>query len=357
MRHVDALFVVCGFGLFGCASAAGDPDAEASELEAGLSGGKLAYQQIDISAGPEGYDFFGATGLSDRGEVFGLAPRCTEVTCDFDLFKLDRELEFSLVAPGFLPAEVNGQGDVGGCVITDLELFTTQAAIVHANGSIEVLPALPGEVSSCIQQLSDNETAVVSSFDAGYVETLYVVRNGHTFPFTVEGAQIRDVNDQGVVAGIVSTVDGDRAFRFDARAQTTEILAPVPPDPNSWGLALNRRSEVLGYSFIFSETERIGKWNRDGEFETYFVEGTPEFPTVSNELIWNEAGLIVVSLTTDANTYLIPKPGVRVNLQDLVVDGAVVPPALVAFDINERGDFVAASLEDGSTQLYRRTRP
>jgi hypothetical protein len=211
-------------------------------------------------------------------------------------------------------------------------------------------------VSSCVNQLSDNETAVVSSFDAGYVETIYVLRNERTFPFTVDGGQILDLNDRGVIAGIVSTEDGDRAYRFDSQSQTTEILEPVSPDPNSWGLALNRRGEVLGYSFIFSAIERIGKWNRETTFETHFVEGTPEFPTVSNQLIWNESELIVVSLTTDGNTYLVPKPGVRLDLQDLVVDGAVVPLGLIALDINERGDFVAFSPGDGSAQLYRRTR-
>ena len=240
-------------------------------------------------------------------------------------------------------------------ITDDLNLFG-QAAIVHANGEFELIPKLPGELTSCVLQLSDAETAVVSSVDENFVETRYVLRNRRTFPFTLEFSQIRDVNDQGVVAGIVSTVEGDRAFRFDSRTQTTDILGPVPPDPNSWGLAINRKGDVLGYSFVFGATERIGKWNRRSEFETFFVEGTPEFPTVSNELIWNEAELVVVSFApTDGNTYLIPEPGVRLNLQDLVQD-AVVPWTLIATDINERGDFVAFSLVDGSSQLYLRSK-
>jgi hypothetical protein len=50
-------------------------------------------------------------------------------------------------------------------------------------------------------------------------------------------------------------------------------------------------------------------WSLSNEFEISFVEGTPEFPTVSNRLIWNEDGLIVISFTTDGNTYLVPSPG------------------------------------------------
>jgi hypothetical protein len=127
----------------------------------------------------------------------------------------------------------------------------------------------------------------------------------------------------------------------------------VPPDPNSWGLGINRLGEVLGYSFEFDGIERIGKWNRRNEFEVSFIEGTPRFPTISNSLLWNEQGLIVVSATTDGNTYLIPSPGVRLNLANLVKNGPA-PPSLQALAVNQRGDIIAASLVDGSAFLFRR---
>jgi hypothetical protein len=52
---------------------------------------------------------------------------------------------------------------------------------------------------------------------------------------------------------------------------------------------------------------------------------------------------------------VIPTPGVRLNLQDHVGD-AVVPSTLLALDINDRADFVATSLFEGTSFLYRRTR-
>jgi hypothetical protein len=127
----------------------------------------------------------------------------------------------------------------------------------------------------------------------------------------------------------------------------------VAPDPHSWGQALNRHGEVLGYSFIFDGIERIGKWDRRDRFQVSFIEGTPEFPTISNRLIWNEAGLIVISFTDDGNTYLVPTPGTRLNLADLVV-GAAAPGSLVALQINKAGDFQATSAADGSFVLLLR---
>jgi hypothetical protein len=83
--------------------------------------------------------------------------------------------------------------------------------------------------------------------------------------------------------------------------------------------------------------ERIGVW-RGGTFQPYFVEGTPEFPTISNRLLWNRRGLIVITATNDGNSYLVPRPGVRLRLADLV-DGPL-PPVTQIVDLNDRGDLV-----------------
>ena len=69
--------------------------------------------------------------------------------------------------------------------------------------------------------------------------------------------------------------------------------------------------------------------------------------------MWNEQGLIVVSNTSDENTYLVPSPGVRLNLADLVTNPPAASP-LQAIAVNDRGDIVAASLADGSVFLFRR---
>lgn len=346
---------VLGFAAFGCAMDAAPSSGEVTSVAPAINAGGLAYEQIDISLPPPEYDFWGATGLSDDGDVFGTGFDCTEdfSFCSFDLLKVDENGTFNVVLQDFAVNEVNGPGDSGGCVIDD-ELQTSQAAVVYSNGTLELLPKLPGEISSCIVQLSDGGAALVFSQDETFVLTQYVARGNQTFAVPLEIGQIWDLNDQGVVAGTVSTDAGDRAFRFDSRTQTNTILEPIAPDPHSWGLGINRHGEVLGYSFEFGATERIGKWNAENRFLVKFVEGTPEVPTISNHLVWNEAGFIVVSYTADEKTYVIPKTGVRLDLADLVGD-AIVPSTLIALDVNERAEFVATSLFDGTTQLYRRT--
>jgi len=352
MKAVKLSSLLVVFGVAGCLSEAGD----VSEGPSHLGARELSYRQVDVTAGPVGFNGWSPAGVSDKGEVYGLGFTCDEFyyNCQFDLIKRRTDGTFATVRENFSPSEVNGNGDVGGCTVDDNATLFGQAAIVRANGQLDLIPKLPGEVTSCVNQLSDNRAVVVTSFDSAYTATTYVLDRNRNTPFTGGAAAIRDLNDDGQLAGIsTADVDAQRAFRFDSRTETTTILDPVSPDPHSWGMAINKHGEVLGYSFIFSATERIGKWTRNNEFQTLFVEGTPELPTVSNNLMWNEDGLIVVSQTTDLNTYLIPAPGVRVNLQDLV-GNATVPTTLIGLDINKGGDFVAFSIDDFTTQLYLR---
>src|SRR5881392_1789756 len=58
--------------------------------------------------------------------------------------------------------------------------------------------------------------------------------------------------------------------------------------------------------------ERVGVWDRNGDFKTYFDE------TISSDaLLFNDNNLIVITLAPGNNSYLVPKPGVRLNLADL----------------------------------------
>jgi uncharacterized membrane protein len=328
---------------------------DAAETELTLGKKKVRYQPVDITAPPEGQDFWFPSGLSDRAEVYGTGLVCDlyYYSCTFTLFKRRLSGQFVTVAESFSGSDVNGKGDVGGCIVTDSVAFFGQAAIVDANGKLEVIPRLPDEVSSCVSMISESGLVIATSFTAAYEQTTYVWDKGRRTIFTAPGS-IADVNDRGQIAGIIATDPAaNRAYRFDTRTATTTILEPVAPDPHSWGQAINRHGEVLGYSFIFNAIERIGKWDRRDRFQVSFIEGTPEFPTISNRLIWNEAGLIVISATDDGETYLVPAPGVRLNLDDLV-DGAPVAGNLVAQQINKPGDFLANSGADGSIVLLLR---
>ena len=102
---------------------------------------------------------------------------------------------------------------------------------------------------------------------------------------------------------------------------------------------------MLGYSFDPFADEVIGVWrNRPGNpFETYFVEATLEIPTISDELLWNEHGLIVITFTNDDASYIVPRPGVRINLAD-ITDHLPAGRRTVITDLNDSGDLLGIQL-------------
>ena len=116
---------------------------------------------------------------------------------------------------------------------------------------------------------------------------------------------------------------------------------------------------MLGYSFVFGGLERIGVWDRDAEFETYFVEGTAQFPTVSNQLVFNDHNQIAISWVYEPSrnlkqSYLVPKPGVRLNMDDLVEN---LPSGLnlsVIQGINNHGDMIGFDFFGGGDFLLER---
>ncbi len=349
MRVVTLLI---SFILAGCAVEASDVSDETS---AALGARHFRYTQIDITAGPANFDGWFPHGLSDKGEVIGQAFDCNEdfTACSQHVVKRNDNGSFTVLERDFVVNDVNSRGDSGGCT-TDPVNFEGHAGIVRVDGTLELIPPLPGERSSCASKISDSGIAFVASTDPNFVTSVFVFDRGRRRPFPVLNTTVDDINDHAEIAG-TQFFDPNRAYRFDARAQTTTILQPVAPDPQSFGFAINRQGEVLGTSFDFDGSiQRIGKWNRKNRFETSLVGGTgnPEFPVIANSVTWNEAGLIVVSNTDDGNAYLVPSPGVRLNLADLVTNGPVAS-LLQVIAVNKRGDIVAAGGE-GSVFLFRR---
>lgn len=354
MRTVSTGIVATGLFLAAGCGVGSDAASGLDETESSINVKNLQYEAVDITAAPAGQDGWFPVGPSDKAEVYGTGFDCDDeyLVCTFTLFKRQTSGQFATLEQNFSASDVNGKGDVGGCVITDNASFFGQAAIRSANGKLEVLPRLVDEVSSCVDFITESGLVLVTSFTATYDVTVYVFDKGRTTPITPPGS-ILDINDRGQIAGIIFDPAGNRAYRFDSSTQTTTILDPVSPDPHSWGQAINKHGEVLGYSFIFSAIERIGKWNRRNQFETSFTEGTPEFPTISNKLIWNEDGLIVASQTAEGATFLVPAPGIRLNLADITV-GPQPSSRLNAQQLNKGGDFTAQSLLDGRLFLLRR---
>jgi hypothetical protein len=257
--------------------------------------------------------------------------------------------------------DVADDGTVGGSVVVDPVNFLEQAAIFRGSHQVEVIPRLPGELTSHVRRLATSGLALVESVDATtFVSTYYLRERGRIERLDLGQNQVLflDMNDAGIVAGTSAPLGGSnmRAFRLAPSQGAITLLAPLPTDPDSWGLAINQCGDVLGYSFIPGAIERIGIWRR-GVFDTLFVEGTPETPTISNRLLWNKAGLVVITDTNDLGSYLVPAPGVRRDLRELA---DVVPPWTLITGVNDDGDLIGeggtARFSIDETFLLRRTR-
>lgn len=297
-----------------------------------------------------------------------------------DLLKVDSSCGFSVVARKFYAYVTNESGDAGGFVpSTDGGVTTWHAAIAHADGVVEVLPGLPGDRSSAVLLLSDGRTAYLVSFGAPVWKTHTCGSAASSFPVALPdetpadpgvpyvAQQVRGVNDRGelVVTHALNGVtyaSSNSAFRFDAVTQTLTELAPPLCDPHLVGFAINQRGDVLGYSGDFlgysynpTSFEHIGVWNEANEFSPLLTQ-----TTASDRLAWNDGGLVVVSSTTlghdfqsSAHTYVVPAPGVALDLASLVDEGEV-PLGLQAWGVNARGDFLAESSRTGKDYVFLR---
>ncbi|MFP3565482.1 hypothetical protein [Paraburkholderia sp. SIMBA_030] len=95
--------------------------------------------------------------------------------------------------------------------------------------------------------------------------------------------------------------------------------------------------------------ERIGVWGRNGVFYTAFVETDS-----SNRLLFNDNKLIVITLISGSHiSYIVPRPGVRLNLADLVVNLPVGQDLRLITDLNNHGDMIGSSSTGANFLLQR----
>jgi hypothetical protein len=232
---------------------------------------------------------------------------------------------------------VKSRSIVGGTVPDPLDPAGGLAAILR-HGEIEVLPVQQGATYSFVFKFTDLGP-IVDSFDVDGNESFTLVRSGIT-PLDlsqVGGLLFVDANKSGIFAA----TDQGGAFRIDPFTNTKTRLDPLPSEPSAWAIKINDRGDVLGYSFVFGGLERIGVWDSANRFHTYFIEGTPEFPTISNRLLFNDENLIVITAANDGHSYIVPQPGQRLNLADLTENLPAEPfPLSNVQAINQRGSLV-----------------
>jgi hypothetical protein len=319
----------------------------------------VSLNQVEL---PPGFSFFDPVVINNSGRIYGIAyePPLPPAIHFFPHVAVYADGAVTVLQPGFVYAANEG-GTIGGSVPIDLAKGIEQAALFRGD-QVELIPPQPGEVTSVVTALNDSGMALVTSKDASGQPTYVLYKNGQATPLdfgltvTQEIGSLH-INNQGLISGTAFTEIGGRGFRFNTRTGETTLLDPLPTEPDAWAVDINNRGDVLGYSFVSFGRERIGVWDRDAEFQTYFVEGIPEFPTVSNNLRFNDNNLIVITDVLSPaserrkNSYLVTKPGVRLNLADLVENLPLGLNLSLILDINNHGDMIGLDFFGGGSFL------
>jgi hypothetical protein len=345
MKRIRLALIVCAFAIWSGFQAeiawAGDHQYRYVSLDG-----------LPMPAGFAGYAFYlGVINDGDRvyGNVCNDAAVCFAAVYEHGAVKVlqPRQLPDT---PFFVSAA--NRHTVGGSVPDPADPSRAQAAILQKR-NLELVAAPATAVYSFVLGLTDLGP-LVDSFDVSGTETYSFFHRGRVLPVDltpVVNAVFVHVNDHGIIAG---TGANGRGFRLDSRTGANMQLDPLPTEPFAWGMGINNGGEVLGYSFVFGGTERIGVWDTEGRFRTYFVEGTPEVPTISNRLFFNDSNLIVITATTDGNSYIVPEPGQRLNLADLTENlPATEFPLSNVQGINNHGSLVGFG-SAGNQFLLRR---
>ena len=328
---------------------------------------RYRYVSLDQLTLPTGYNTFHPTGIRNGGRVYGTLCDATCTATALAFFD-DGGLTLLPPVPPSFSGPVNARGTIGGSV-TDPTTGVVHAALFKGK-RVEIVPPQPNEAFAFVLSLNADDVALVESDDAAGVATfvLYshgkakVLNFGPTIPapaFLRFNGVGRWINDEGLIAGTNDTgrFTGDRGFRFDPQSGRAVLLNPFPGDPTetvAWGQGINNRGDVLGYSFVgFPSSapyhERIGIWDRNGVFQTYFVETIS-----SSQLLFNNNNQIVITLGSPPGTsYLIPKPGVRLDLATLVVNLPAGQDIRVVTDIDDQGDLIGVSSTGNNFLLQR----
>jgi hypothetical protein len=300
----------------------------------------VSFTDIEL---PPGFVVFIPTAIDDRGRVYGAA---------FDSFAdhvaLYNEGVVTVLQAG-VPAVVNARGTLGGWV-TNPETGKQQAALFHGT-ELQLIPLLPGEVQTFVVSLNDSDSALVRSEDpSGNNRTTYrIYSRGKTIfrfqlPNALDCTFCWAVNNQETVVGTISdaSLNAFRAIRFRPPYSKPQVLGPVSTDNYSISYGIANSGDVLGASYGSSADpfrNHHGIWDRNAHFTTYF-----EGAGFSARM--NDNKLIVLSGNdTDFNSYLVPRPGVRLNVEDLLDNpGSVEAPLSLIVGINNHGDMIGYGL-------------
>jgi hypothetical protein len=304
---------------------------------------KLRYRYVALDQVhlPAPYTFFLPSAVVD-GEVFGTVYDPTFTIASVAEYHGGK---ITVGAAGFA-AVANHLGVIGG---TSPSL---QAALFYGSET-SLLPKLPGEASASVVGLTDLNLSLVASTNASFVTTYAYVFGGTEkvinfgLPNPVFGAFMNDFGFIGVTEEESQTTQFTQGFRYDPRTGVSTPLPPFAADPTETFVlvqGINIRGDVLGYSYTNPTSsayqESVGVWDAKAVFHPYFTE------TINTSaLLFNDEDQIVITLSSDGNTYFVPAPGTRLNLADLVPNVPAGLSLTQAVSIDDAGNITGLATD------------
>ena len=158
------------------------------------------------------------------------------------------------------------------------------------------------------------------------------------------------MNNAGVIGLTKNESPADHfqhGFRYDP---TTGVSTPLPTsgDPTDVHVliqGINAGGNILGYSYSSFPNpnyhERVGVWDASNTFRTYFFETLN-----TSTLVFNDRNEIVITNSEDANSYLVPSPGTRLNLADITANAPAGVLLTLVQSIDNAGNIVGYALDD-----------
>lgn len=333
--------------------------AAALALSAPAQADPIRYRYVDLDKVPvpAPYTFFYGGTVIDGGRVYGNVcdAKCTDPSAHIAFYENGA---IHVLPPVGWQFVTSNDGVTGGQVAVNYPSFDYQAAIFDDRRTT-LVPRQPGENYAFIFSVNDQGQALLWSQDAHQGNNYFYDRGKKTaldpawrfFNFSAN----RSISDRGLIAGTAGDLfGGATGFRHDPRTGKTTTLPPWPGDPSetlAWGLGINDRDEVLGYSFVitFPYHERIGVWDQRGVFHTHLVENVS-----SNSLLFNNRDEIIITEVFDTLTsYLVPSPGVRLDLATLVRNLPVGQQLYYVGSFSDSGDVLGSTWSGNSFLLER----
>ena len=295
---------------------------------------------------PPGYAEFMPWAIDDSGRVYG---HVGSLSGPIGRIAVYANGVLSVYQEGYPTAgAVNARGTLGGFV-EDPQSGNIQAALFRRN-QVELIPYLPGDTRTFVESVSDSNTVLV--FSERFPSTQQIYKNGkaifsYQLPEEGGGSTNWGINNEGTVSGdtYIPNLNATRAIRFRRPYGEPELLDPLPTDRDSSSLGINNSGNILGVSSNDLTTAHYGIWDRKGNFKPY-IEG------VCCNALFNDENLIVVTwdyIFNSDKSYLVPNPGVQLDIEDLLVNRSDLDtPLQNVVDINNRGDMIGLGPWNGS---------